>query len=142
MIIPHIQGIIKSEIGAICNDMGDFILQKEYCKISFPEVKMKANADFPRINKKRPEGLNPSGIPYRVLIIDDSMFVRKQISQILTSQGFEIAGEAGDGLEGIEKYKELSSRVDLVTLDISMPRMDGITTLESILKLILKQKSL
>ena len=95
---------------------------------------MKANADFPTLNKKDPDGLNAAGIPYRVLIIDDSIFVRKQISQILSSEGFEIAGQAGDGVEGIEKYKELSPGIDLVTLDITMPRMDGVTTLENILK--------
>ncbi|OQY33765.1 MAG: two-component system response regulator [Spirochaetaceae bacterium 4572_59] len=95
---------------------------------------MKANADFPTLNKKRPDGLNPAGIPYRVLIIDDSIFIRKQISQILSSEGFEIAGEAGDGIEGIEKYKNLSPGIDLVTLDITMPRMDGVTTLEHIIR--------
>lgn len=97
---------------------------------------MKANADFPTINKKKPDGVTPSGVPYRVLIIDDSIFVRKQISQILTSEGFEIAGEAGDGMEGVEKFKELSEvGLDLITLDITMPKMDGVTTLEQILKI-------
>ena len=96
---------------------------------------MKANADFPTINKKRPDGLNAAGLPYKVLIIDDSIFVRKQISQILTSEGFEISAEAGDGLEGIEKYKELSGEVDVITLDITMPKMDGVTALENIIKI-------
>ena len=96
---------------------------------------MKANADFPTINKKRPDGLNDAGLPYKVLIIDDSIFVRKQISQILTSEGFEIAAEAGDGMEGIEKYRELSSEIDVVTLDITMPKMDGVTALENIIKI-------
>jgi len=95
---------------------------------------MKANADFPTINEKSPDGISPGGVPYKVLIIDDSMFVRKQISQILTSEGFIIAGQAGDGVEGLEKYKELSPGIDLVTLDITMPRMDGVSTLEHILK--------
>ena len=94
---------------------------------------MKANADFPTINDKRPEGISPGGTPYKVLIIDDSMFVRKQISQILTSEGFEVIGQAGDGVEGIEKYKELSPGVDIVTLDITMPKMDGVTALEHII---------
>ncbi len=96
---------------------------------------MKANADFPTINSKKPDGLNPAGIPYRVLVIDDSMFVRKQISQILTSEGFEIAGQAGDGVEGVEKFKELLPNVDLITLDITMPKQDGVSTLEQILKI-------
>ncbi|MBN2625830.1 MAG: response regulator [Spirochaetales bacterium] len=95
---------------------------------------MKANADFPTINAKNPDGLNDMGVPYKVLLIDDSMFVRKQLSQILTSEGFEIVGEAGDGVDGLEMYKSLSPNVDLVTLDITMPRMDGLTCLEKLVE--------
>lgn len=95
---------------------------------------MKANADFPTINSKEPDGINDMGIPYRVLIVDDSMFVRKQLSQILTSEGFNIVGEAVDGVEGVELYKEHSPNIDLVTLDITMPRMDGLTALEKIIE--------
>lgn len=67
----------------------------------------------------------------KVLIVDDSQFVVKQLSQILTSGGYEIAGVAADGIEGIEKFKELQP--DIVTMDITMPKMDGITALEKIL---------
>ena len=69
----------------------------------------------------------------RVLVVDDSMFVAKQIGQILTSEGYEIVAPAGDGKEGVDKYKELYPNVDLVTMDITMPRMDGITALEQIM---------
>ena len=62
------------------------------------------------------------------------MFVTKQISQILTSEGFEVVGSAKDGQEGLEKYKELYPNVDLVTMDITMPRMDGVTSLEKIIE--------
>ena len=96
---------------------------------------MKASADFPTINSKKPDGLSPAGIPYKVLIIDDSIFIRKQISQILSSEGYEIAGQAGDGMEGIEMLKELVPNVDLITLDITMPRMDGVTCLGELLKI-------
>ena len=78
---------------------------------------MKTKMDFPNINERKPEGLSDSGMPYRVLVVDDSMFVTKQISQILTSEGFEIVGTAGDGEAGVEKYKELYPNVDLVTMD-------------------------
>lgn len=101
---------------------------------------MKANADFPTINAKNPDGLNEMGLPYKVLLIDDSMFVRKQLSQILTSEGFEIVGEAGDGMDGLEAYKTLAPNVDLVTLDITMPRMDGLTALEKIVEFDSKAK--
>ena len=95
---------------------------------------MKAKQDFPSINERQAEGLKEDGTPYRVLIVDDSMFVAKQLSQILTSEGFEIAGTAADGEEGVDKYKELYPKVDLVTMDITMPKMDGVTALEQIME--------
>lgn len=95
---------------------------------------MKAKQDFPSINEREADGLKEDGTPYRVLIVDDSMFVAKQLSQILTSEGFEIAGTAADGEEGVEKYKELYPKVDLVTMDITMPKMDGVTALEKIIE--------
>ena len=95
---------------------------------------MKTKMDFPSINERPPEGKKPDGSSYRVLVVDDSMFVTKQISQILTSEGFEVVGSAKDGQEGLEKYKELYPNVDLVTMDITMPRMDGVTSLEKIIE--------
>ena len=95
---------------------------------------MIAKSDMPNLNDKRPEGLKPEGTPYRVLIVDDSMFIAKQLGQILTSEGFDVVGTASDGLAGFEKYKELAPTVDLVTMDITMPKMDGVTALEKILE--------
>ena len=94
---------------------------------------MKSKGDFPAMNEKEPEGLKPDGSPYRVLIVDDSMFVAKQLSQILTSAGFDVVATAGDGQAGVEKYKELHPNVDLVTMDITMPRLDGVSALEQIM---------
>jgi two-component system chemotaxis response regulator CheY len=96
--------------------------------------RMIAKSDMPNINEKRPEGVKPDGTPYRVLIVDDSMFIAKQLGQILTSEGFDVVGTAGDGMAGIEKYKELCPNIDLVTMDITMPKMDGVTALEKILE--------
>jgi two-component system chemotaxis response regulator CheY len=95
---------------------------------------MESKADFPAINEKRPDGKRPDGKPYRVLVVDDSMFVAKQLGQILTSAGFDVAATAGNGEEGVERYKELYPHVDLVTMDITMPKMDGVTALEKILE--------
>ena len=95
---------------------------------------MKAKTDFPSINENPPEGIKPDGGHYRVLIVDDSMFVAKQLSHVLTSAGFEVADTAANGEEGLEKYKELSPNIDLVTMDITMPKMDGITALEKIME--------
>ncbi|HAK46061.1 MAG TPA: two-component system response regulator [Spirochaeta sp.] len=95
---------------------------------------MKNKQDFPNINERKPEGQKPDGSKYRVLVVDDSMFVTKQISQILTSEGFDVIGTASDGQDGLDKYKEQYPNVDLVTMDITMPRMDGVTALEKIIE--------
>ncbi|SIQ01272.1 two-component system, chemotaxis family, response regulator CheY [Alkalispirochaeta americana] len=95
---------------------------------------MKTKQDFPSINEREAAGVSPDGKPYRVLIVDDSMFVTKQIGQILTSEGFEVVASAADGVEGVEKYKELYPNIDLVTMDITMPKMDGVTALEKIIE--------
>jgi two-component system, chemotaxis family, chemotaxis protein CheY len=95
---------------------------------------MIAKNDMPNINEKLPEGIKEDGSGYRVLIVDDSMFIAKQLSQILTSEGFDVIGTASDGLQGLEKYKEFYPNVDLVTMDITMPKMDGVTSLEKIME--------
>ena len=94
---------------------------------------MKTKEDFPAINARPPEGERVDGTKYRVLVVDDSMFVAKQLTQILTSDGYEIVATATDGKDGVDKYKELCPNVDLVTMDITMPRMDGITAPEQII---------
>ena len=69
----------------------------------------------------------------KVLIVDDAAFMRMMIKDILTKNGYEVVGEANDGADAIEKYKELSP--DLVTMDITMPEMDGIAALKEIKKI-------
>jgi two-component system chemotaxis response regulator CheY len=69
----------------------------------------------------------------RILIVDDAAFMRMMIRDILTKNGFEVVGEAQDGAQAIEKFKEV--RPDLTTMDITMPEMDGITALKEIKKI-------
>ncbi len=66
----------------------------------------------------------------RILVVDDAAFMRMMIKDILSKNGFEVVGEAADGSQAIEKYRELQP--DLVTMDITMPEMDGITALKEI----------
>jgi two-component system chemotaxis response regulator CheY len=87
------------------------------------------------VNEKEPIGIKHGVMPYRVLIIDDSQIIAKQLTKILTSESFEIAGTAFDGEAGLAKYKELQSEIDLVTLDITMPKMEGTSVLEKILEI-------
>ncbi len=66
----------------------------------------------------------------KILIVDDAAFMRMMIKDILTKNGYEIVGEAQDGREAVDKFKELQP--DLVTMDITMPEMDGISALKEI----------
>lgn len=69
----------------------------------------------------------------KILIVDDAAFMRMMIRDILVKNGFEVAGEAADGVQAIVKFIETNP--DLVTMDITMPEMDGITALKEIKKL-------
>ena len=70
---------------------------------------------------------------HRILIVDDAAFMRMMIKDILTKNGYEVVAEAADGAQAVEKYKE--TQPDLVTMDITMPEMDGITALKEIKKI-------
>ncbi|AMM53312.1 response regulator [Pyrococcus kukulkanii] len=69
----------------------------------------------------------------RILIVDDAAFMRMLLKKILTQAGHEVVGEASNGKEAVEKYKQL--KPDLVTMDIVMPEMDGITAVKEIMKI-------
>ena len=66
----------------------------------------------------------------RILVVDDAAFMRMMLKDILTKGGFDVCGEAADGVEALAKYNEL--KPDLVTLDITMPNKDGIAALKDI----------
>lgn len=66
----------------------------------------------------------------KVLIIDDAAFMRLSLKSMLERNGFEVVGEAENGEVGVVKYKEVSP--DIVTMDVTMPKMDGVQTLKLI----------
>ena len=68
----------------------------------------------------------------RVLIVDDSMLMRKMVAESLIDDGWTVAGEAANGQEAVDQYKELQP--DAVTLDMIMPDTDGMYALEHILQ--------
>lgn len=68
----------------------------------------------------------------RVLVVDDAAFMRMMVKDILTKNGYEVVGEAENGMKALEKYQEL--KPDLVTMDITMPEMDGISAVKEIKK--------
>ncbi len=67
-----------------------------------------------------------------VLIVDDSRTSRKMMRNMVEAAGFTVADEAVNGREGIDKYKEL--KPDLVTMDITMPILDGVESMKGILE--------
>ena len=67
-----------------------------------------------------------------ILICDDAAFMRMMIKDILSKNGYNVAGEAENGAKAVEKYNEL--KPDLVLMDITMPEMDGIEALRQIKK--------
>ncbi|OEF98618.1 response regulator [Desulfuribacillus alkaliarsenatis] len=69
----------------------------------------------------------------KIMIVDDAAFMRMMIKDILTKNGFTVVAEAADGAQAVEKYKEHNP--DLVTMDITMPEMDGIAALKEIKKM-------
>lgn len=66
----------------------------------------------------------------RILITDDALFMRVTLKNILTQNGYEVVGEAQNGAEAVKLYGEL--KPDLVTMDITMPEMDGLEALKKI----------
>lgn len=67
----------------------------------------------------------------RVMIVDDATFMRMSIRTMLEKYNFEIVGEAENGIQAIQKYKEC--KPDVVTMDITMPELDGIAALDAIM---------
>ena len=66
------------------------------------------------------------------LVVDDAIFMRTVLKKMLTESDFKVVGEAGNGLQAIEMAKLLQP--DIITLDITMPEMDGIQAIEKILE--------
>src|SRR5579871_76364 len=70
--------------------------------------------------------------PIRYLVVDDSVFARKNVAKMVESFGGEIAGEAGDGCTAITEYDRITP--DMVLMDITMPQMEGIEASERIVR--------
>ncbi|WP_312459174.1 MULTISPECIES: response regulator [Proteiniclasticum] len=66
----------------------------------------------------------------RIMIVDDAIFMRMKLKDILEKNGYEVVAEAQNGADAIEKFR--AERPDIVTMDITMPEMDGIEALKGI----------
>lgn len=66
----------------------------------------------------------------RIMVVDDAAFMRMMLKDILSKGGYEVVGEAENGLRAVERYKDLTP--DLVLMDITMPELDGIGAVKRI----------
>jgi two-component system, chemotaxis family, chemotaxis protein CheY len=80
-----------------------------------------------------PKVKRPDGKPYTFLVVDDSQFMRKQISRIIVQIGGEVLCEAENGKIAIQMFQ--SKKPDVVTMDITMPEMNGVESLRGIMQL-------
>lgn len=94
---------------------------------------MKSKHDFPSLNAKEPEGIKPDGKPYNIMLVDSSEFQRKQIRQILESEGYNIIAEANNGQEAIDHFNKLGDKnLDIISTELDLPILDGYALLYEI----------
>src|ERR1035438_4343281 len=84
------------------------------------------------MEKFAPVKRSEDGEPVRYLIVDDSVFARKNLVRMVETFGGQVVGEAGDGVSAISEYARLTP--DLVLMDITMPQMEGIEAAEKIVR--------
>src|SRR5260370_11102441 len=84
------------------------------------------------MDKFAPVKRSEDGQPVRYLIVDDSVFARKNLARMVETFGGQVIGEAGDGVTAISEYDRLTP--DIVLMDITMPQMEGIEAAEKIVR--------
>lgn len=84
------------------------------------------------------KGLKADGTPVKVMAVDDSPISRKMIKKALEPEGFLIIGEAGNGKEAVELYPQVQP--DVITMDVTMPVMDGLDAASIIKQINASQK--
>ena len=107
----------------------------EVTKVIYPEVSSPWFSDSwwrSVMEQFVPVKRSEDGQPVRYLIVDDSVFARKNLVRMVESFGGQVVGEAGDGVSAISEYDRLTP--DIVLMDITMPQMEGIEAAEKIVK--------
>lgn len=118
---------------------GSFYVMPVYIEDKLVNLVISADTDVDmgsdelKLNIGKKEGVQPvADGKETVLIVDDSKMSRKVLRDILEKQGYQIVGEAVDGVEGVNEYNRL--KPDIVTMDVTMPNMDGISALSKIIE--------
>ncbi len=86
---------------------------------------MASRDDFPNINTKKPDGLKPGGKQYRVMVVEEKDFLRKQLVQILESEKYHVVAAVDNGQAALDAYKKMDGKLDLITTNLDMPILDG-----------------
>jgi two-component system, chemotaxis family, chemotaxis protein CheY len=86
---------------------------------------MKGRGEFPSLNTKMPDGLKPGGRPYKLMIVENKDFIRKQLVQIFESESYMVVATATNGQEALTKMSKIEGKIDLITTTLDMPVMDG-----------------
>ena len=76
----------------------------------------------------------------KIFIIDDSMFIITQLSQIVQKAGYDLVGYAVNGQDALNKVRSIKEKIDIITIDITMPGMDGLATLKEMKSLLADTK--
>src|SRR5467141_412835 len=97
-----------------------------------PGARENARWDKEKAMKQFVALLRKDNQPVRYLVVDDSVFARKNLIKMIEMFGGEVAGEAGDGLTAIAEFNRITP--DIVLMDITMPQMEGIEAVERIVR--------
>src|SRR5207245_6545414 len=97
-----------------------------------PSARENERRDKEKAMKQFAALLRKDNQPVRYLVVDDSVFARKNLIKMIEMFGGEVAGEAGDGLTAIAEFNRINQ--DLVLMDITMPQMEGIEAVERIVR--------
>ncbi len=95
---------------------------------------MKGRGEFPSLNTKTPDGLRPGGRPYKLVVIENKDFQRKQLVQLFESESYMVVATASNGQEALDKMSKIEGKIDLVTTTLDMPIMDGYAFMHELLK--------
>ncbi|MBN2159301.1 MAG: response regulator [Spirochaetes bacterium] len=86
---------------------------------------MKGRGEFPSLNTKTPDGIKPGGRPYKVMVVENKDFQRKQLVQFFESESYMVVATASNGQEALDKLSKIEGKIDLITTTLDMPVMDG-----------------
>ncbi len=96
---------------------------------------MKGRGEFPSLNTKSPDGIKPGGRPYKLMVVENKEFIRKQIVQIFESESYNVVATASNGQEALDRLAKIEGRIDLITTTLDMPVLDGYALMHELVRI-------